>query len=80
MTDLDVMERVASRHGLTVEGLRQRLRDVRAEKRDNPALCRYCEEPLPASSGRRRNTCSTLCRTSLSRDRAESAARGVEPW
>lgn len=74
------MERVASRHGLTVEGLRQRLRDVRAAKRDDPALCQFCEEALPPSTGRGRRTCTTLCRTSLSRDRAASVAAGVAPW
>lgn len=80
MTDETVEARVASRHGLTVEGLRQRLRNVRAEKRNDPSLCRYCEGPLPLASGRKRHTCSATCRTSLSRDRAEAAQRGVEPW
>lgn len=63
----DPLTTVASRHGLTVEGLRQRLRDVRAEKRNDPSLCRYCEGPLPVGSSRKRHTCSTTCRTALSR-------------
>lgn len=60
---------VASRHGLTVPGLVQRLREVADAYRSDPSRCDWCEGAMPESARRDARYCGGRCRQAAARER-----------
>lgn len=73
----DALSRAAAAQGVTVEELRQRLRDVEAEHAADPTLCDWCEADLPDPVDRRGQAASYCpgpnCRQAASRARQRAA-------
>jgi hypothetical protein len=57
----DVLSRAATRQGVTVEQLQQRLREVEAQHKADPTLCDWCEAKLPDPSERRGQKTARYC-------------------